>query len=131
MTIVFQEKKILNCKLLTLHNNECNSKKPSNGTIKQHIKFKTLIQFLNGYEIFTDNEMEYFTCKYKLYNSSADKVNNLIEWLKHKDDNGIINFVKALDEANKHSGQNATLKKLHETLFLATVKFSMYNTCIR
>ena len=81
--------------------------------IKQHINFETLVSFLNHFKIFTDDEIEYFN---STYDSKVSKVNNLIEWLKQKDDDGIINFVKALNEANKHNGHNTILKKLHETM---------------
>ena len=33
-------------------------------SINRHIKFETLIQFLNHYKIFTDDEMQYFNNKH-------------------------------------------------------------------
>ena len=86
-------------------------------TIIVHVKFETLIPFLNHYRIFTATEMEYFNNK---FNSTADKVNILIQWLSTKDHDGIHNFVKALNEADEHSGHKVILEKLHGTMFPVT-----------
>ena len=86
-------------------------------TINKHIKFETLIQFLNHYNIFTAGEIQSFNNKNC---SLVEKVNHLISWLDTKDHEGICNFVKALDEENEHSGHHVIVKKLHETLFPET-----------
>ena len=85
--------------------------------INKHIKFETLIQFLNRYNIFTADEIQYFNNK---HHSVVEKVNQLISWLDTKDHDGICNFVKALNEENEHSGHHVILKELHKELFPVT-----------
>ena len=57
--------------------------------------------------------MKFFASKYY---SDSDKVNNLIEWLPRKDDRGIHNFVRALEEAKEHSGHLVIVENLHISL---------------
>ena len=87
-------------------------------TIKTYIKFEIIIQFFNQYEIFTDDEMEYFN------NSSilkVEKVNKLILYLRQKDNEGNCNFVRALKHTIGHSGHRAILKELHKVVCQSTV----------
>ena len=83
-------------------------------TIEDHINFKSLIPFLNKYGIFTKDEMKYFM---KDCHSDSDKVNNLIVWLPTKDAEGIHNFVRALKEAEEHSGHLEIIKDLHKYIY--------------
>jgi len=53
--------------------------------------------------------LEYFK---NINNSTEEKVNNLIEWLLKKDESGIQNFVKALNEAHEHSGHFTILNEM-------------------
>jgi len=53
--------------------------------------------------------MEYFN---NSNDSTAEKVNKLIEWLLQKDESGIRNFVKALNEAHEHSGHFTILNEM-------------------
>lgn len=86
-------------------------------TIDENINFDTLIPFFDKYRIFTKDEMEHFMNKLI---SKANKVTNLIMWIEAKDESGICNFVKALNEAHKHSGHIAILKQLYNTAFSET-----------
>ena len=79
-------------------------------TIEEHINFRSLTPRLNKHKIFTRGEMEYFMND---YHSNPDKVNKLIMWLPTKDDKGICNFVRALKEAEEHSGHLEIIKDLH------------------
>ena len=79
-------------------------------TIKEYINFDSLNPFLDKYEVFTRDEMKYFTSK---YHSDSDKVSNLIEWLHKKGGRGIHNFVRALKGAEEHSGHFEIIKDLH------------------
>ena len=85
----------------------------SHPVIHKHIQFKTLLQHFNSHNIFTSDEMEYFRGS----NTVIDKVNYLIPCLEKKDNNGIYNFVKALNEETEHSGHHAILKELYKILF--------------
>ena len=87
-------------------------------TIKDCINFGSLIPYLNKYAIFTRNEMEYFM---KKYHSDSEKVINLIVWLSKKEGRGIHNFVRALKEAEEHSGHLEILLHLHKDIYLHTV----------
>ena len=85
--------------------------------IKEHINFDTLIPFLNKYNIFTRDEMECLTNNMIL---TAQKVNNLITlWIPGKNEDGICNFVKALNEAHEHSGHITIIEHLYNTAFPA------------
>jgi len=44
--------------------------------------------------------------------STDVRVNSTIEWLSRKDEEGALNFVKALNDAKEHSGHVQILKKL-------------------
>ena len=83
-------------------------------TIKEYIDFENLIPFLNKHAVFTKDELKFFMNK---YHSDADKVSNLIMWLHAKNENEIHNFVKALFEAQEHSGHRVILNHLHERIF--------------
>ena len=86
--------------------------------INQQINFDTLVQFLDKYNnIFTRNEMKFLKSK---DHEDAVKVNKLIEWLEGKDDIGVRNFVRALNDAHEHSGHGVILKRLHEAAFPET-----------
>ena len=50
-------------------------------------------------------------------NPESKKVSNLILWIDKKNENGIHNFVRALDEAHEHSGHIAILEHLYDTAF--------------
>ncbi|XP_065891906.1 uncharacterized protein [Dysidea avara] len=76
--------------------------------IIQHINFITLKQYLNRYKIFTSHEMHHFNNN----DSNEVSVNNLIEWLQRKDEEGVLNFVRALNDAKEHSGHATILRKL-------------------
>jgi len=76
--------------------------------IAQHIDFITLMQYLNRYRIFTSNEIHHLS-----HDPVEVSANNLIDWLSRKDEDGVLNFVKALNDAREHSGHAAAiLKKL-------------------
>ena len=77
--------------------------------IEEKINFETLIPFLNKYKIFTTGEMKYFVNK---LHSDADKVANLVIWLEAKNEKGIYDFVRALNEAKEHSGHIVILEHL-------------------
>ena len=70
-----------------------------------------LIQYLNKYHIFTPNEMCTFNNQCI---SSEEKVNRLITWLEKKKEDGVQNFVRALNDAHEHSGHVAILEQLHK-----------------
>ena len=93
--------------------------KEGHPVINKHIQFETLLQHFNSHKIFTIAEMDYFDAK---SNSLVERVNKLIIWLEKKDESGIYNFVKALNEETEHSGHYAILKKLHEILFPVTTE---------
>ena len=82
--------------------------------INKHINFDTLIPFLSSYCIFTDDEMEFLM---NIHKTKAEKVNKLITSLPTKDQDGIHNFVKALNDAHEHSGHDVILDNLKEQLF--------------
>ena len=81
--------------------------------IEDNINFKILEPFLKQYKIFTEDEVKYFmsesndTCK-------PDKVTKLIDTLRTKDEKGIHDFVKALNETDKYTGHLAILYGLHK-----------------
>ena len=84
-------------------------------TIEEHINFDHLIPFFNKYRIFTRNEME---CLMNKLIPSTEKVNNLITlWIPGKHEDGLRNFVKALDEAQEHSGHITIIEHLYNTAF--------------
>ena len=85
--------------------------KKNHPTINKKIKFDTLIQYLHNYEIFTDSEM--FIFSHQLI-SPEEKVNHLIISLEKKEEDGVLNFVRALNDAHEHSGHIAILKQLHK-----------------
>ena len=87
-------------------------------TIRNHINFKSLTPGLNKYEIFTRDEMEYFM---NVYHTDSDKVNRLIMWLPTKAGRGIHNFVRALKEAEEHSGHLEIVNDLHKDIYPCTV----------
>jgi len=76
--------------------------------IAQYIDFKILTQYLNRYRIFTANEIHHLG-----HDPIEDSANNLIDWLSRKDEDGVLNFVKALNDAKEHSGHTAILRKLN------------------
>jgi len=82
-------------------------------TIDTHINLLTLIPFFNRYQIFTDDEIKFFISDYQ---SDKQKVNKLIESLKAKHEEGVYDFVKALNGGHKHSGHFTILKELHAKL---------------
>ena len=84
-------------------------------TIEEYINFESLRPFLNKYGIFTKVEMK---CFMNNYLSDSDKVSKLIMWLPTKDDRGIRNFVRALKEAEEHSGHLEIIKDLHKYIHL-------------
>ena len=81
--------------------------------IEEKINFETLIPFLNKYKIFTTGEMKYFRNK---LHSDVDKVASLVIWLEGKNEKGIYDFVRALNEAEEHSGHIAILERLYENI---------------
>ena len=81
--------------------------------IKDHINFENLIPFLNKNDVFTKDEIKFLMNNHQ---SGADKVSHLIMWLHAKNEKGIHNFVKALVEAQEHSGHLVILNHLHESL---------------
>jgi len=117
LLFIFTDDDSNNRRIYTQNLNDCNHLTLSRAierchpVITDHVEFETLIPFLNEHEIFTRSEMEYFNNRYY---SNAEKVNKLIEWLPKKDENGIHNFVRALNEAHKHSGHSTILKHLYE-----------------
>ena len=82
--------------------------------IKEKINFETLLPSLNKYKIFTTDEMKYFVNK---LHSDADKVAMLVIWLEAKEEKGINDFVRALNEAEEHSGHIVILEHLHNKFF--------------
>ena len=84
-------------------------------TISGHIKFSSLIQFLNQYDppIFTNDEMQYLKNQHK---SDGEKTNELIDWLLKKDESGVHNFLRSLDDAKEHSGHSEILKEMSKLL---------------
>ena len=86
-------------------------------TINDYINFETLIPLLNKYKIFTKVQMKYFANK---YHSDSDKVTNLIEWLDAKNGIGIHNFVRALKEAEEHSGHLVIVENLHKNVCISS-----------
>ena len=85
--------------------------KKNHPTINKKIKFDTLIQYLNKYCIFTHGEIYKF--KSQLI-SPEEKVNDLISSLEEKEEDGVLNFVRALNDAHEHSGHVAILEQLHK-----------------
>lgn len=81
--------------------------------ISQHINFICLIKFFNHYKIFVSDEMHHLQ-----NNELSDerKTNSLIGWLSKKDEEGVRNFLKSLNDAKEHSGHSAILKKMSEKL---------------
>ena len=75
--------------------------------INMHIKFLNLVPYLNRYKIFTSDETTHF-----INDPKEVSVNNLINWLSGKADEGIFNFVKALNEATEHSGHKQILQAI-------------------
>lgn len=57
--------------------------------------------------------MDFFT---NVYHTKADKVNKLISSLDAIDKNGIYNFVRALNDADEHSGHLVIIEELLEKL---------------
>ena len=86
-------------------------------TIKDYINLENLIPFLDTFAVFTKDEKKFFMNK---YHSDAEKVGDLIMRLDAKDEKEIRNFVKALNEAQEHSGHIVILKHLHETVQLCS-----------
>lgn len=85
--------------------------------IKEHINFDTLMPFLDKYKIFTRDEMEYLKKDTLI---TAEKVTKLIEYIPTKNENGICNFVRALNEAHEHTGHITIIEHLHDTAFPET-----------
>ena len=79
--------------------------------ISGKIKFDTLIKYLNKYRIFTPGEMYIFNNQLI---SPNEKVNHLITFLEKKEEDGVLNFVRALNDAHEHSGHVAILEQLHK-----------------
>ena len=46
-----------------------------------------------------------------------DKANKLIMWLEAKDEQGVYNFVRALNEAHEHLDHSVILEHFHKTAF--------------
>ena len=90
--------------------------------IEGHINFKTLIPFLNKYKIFTRAEMEYLMNDFI---PTADRVNNLITLcipqFPLKNENGLCNFVRALNEAHEHGGHITIIEHLYNAAFPETI----------
>ena len=82
--------------------------------IDTHINFDTLVQFFDKYDVFTRNEMKFFNSKYR---EDVDKVNKLIILLEAKDEQGVYNFVRALNEAHEHPDHSVILEHFHKTAF--------------
>ena len=83
----------------------------SHPIIDKKINFGTLIPYLNQYSIFTRSERATFTNPVL---KPDDKVTSLIESLEKKDDEGIKNFIRALNDASEHSGHAEILQCIHE-----------------
>jgi len=77
--------------------------------IVQYIDFITVMPYFNRYKIFTSDETHAFS---NAIHATNDKVNSLIQYLSRKNEEGVLNFVKALDDAKEHSGHDAILRKL-------------------
>ena len=75
--------------------------------INKHIKFLDLVPYLNRYKIFSSDETAHF-----INDPKEVSVYNLINWLQGKADEGIFNFVKALNEATEHSGHKQILQAI-------------------
>ena len=73
----------------------------SHPIITEKINFVTLIQYFNKYSIFTGSEIQVFN---NAVLTNAEKANSLVEYLGQKTEEGIKNFVKALNDASEHSG---------------------------
>ena len=86
--------------------------KRAHGEIDQHINFQPLLKCFNKYGIFTRTEMNHFLEDYHEHS-----VNNLIQWLEAKSDEGILNFVKALNDEKEHSGHKQILQKLEVEVY--------------
>ena len=81
--------------------------------INEFINLDCLEPFLDKYRIFTSSEKEYL---YNKYIVKAEKVSYLIKCLEAKNEKGIHDFVRALDEAYEHSGHIDILKHLHKPI---------------
>jgi len=77
--------------------------------IDKHINFITLLKYFNKYKIFTSDETHAFSNDIRATNV---KVNSLIAFLSRKNEEGVLNFVKALNDDKEHSGHDAILRKL-------------------
>jgi len=75
--------------------------------IKTHIKFTTLEQYFNLYNIFECDEILHFKC-----DPHEVSVSNLIDWIQGKDEEGALNFIKALYDGREHSGHTEILNEL-------------------
>ena len=85
--------------------------KKSRSIITEKINFATLIPYLNKYSIFTRREMTIFNSPALI---QGDKASSLIEWLGKKEDEGVKNFIRALNDASEHSGHANILQCIHE-----------------
>ena len=78
-------------------------------SINTHINILSLIPFFNCYGIFTNDEIQYFNSDYQ---GDKQKVNKLIESLKTKHEEGVYNFVRALNDGCEHNGHLTILEHL-------------------
>ena len=56
----------------------------------------------------------------------VDKVNKLIMWLEAKDEQGVYNFVRVLNEAHEHPDHSVILEYFHKTAFRETTVYASY-----
>ena len=76
-----------------------------------YTNFVTLMPYLNRYEVLTENERHNLNDE---KNTPAVKVNLLLQYLEKKNEETINDFVRALHEANIHTGHKKLCNLLQE-----------------
>jgi len=81
-------------------------------SLRKYINLESLIPHLNTYEILTKGERNLLNIPEI---SSQQKVDHLLQFLEDKSDESIQNFLKALKDADEHTGHRQLLDVLNQT----------------
>ena len=80
-------------------------------SLRKYINLESLIPHLNAYEILTKGERDQLNMPEI---SSQQKVDRLLHFLESKSDESIQNFLKALKDADEHTGHRQLLDVLNQ-----------------
>ena len=80
-------------------------------SLRKYINLESLIPHLNAYEILTKGERDQLSMPEI---SSHQKIDRLLQFLESKSDESIQNFLKALKDADEHTGHRKLLDILNQ-----------------